>query len=77
MPSAAGVPNVQEHGEIPYPMSLAQGIYTEVGISSSRKSLQPAAVCVSVSITSGRGERLHVIEFLTYYRQERPYWTIS
>jgi len=41
-------------------------------IPPSRKSLQPAAVCVSVSITSGRGDRLHVIEVLTCLRQEWP-----
>ena len=70
MLSAAGLPNVQEQGGIPDPMALAKAIYTEVGIPSSRKSLQPAAVCVSVSITSGRGERLHVIEVLTCLTQE-------
>jgi len=70
MPPAAGLPGVQEHGGIPDPMALAQAVYTKVGIPSSRKSLQPAAVCVSVSITSGRGERLHVIKVLTCLRQE-------
>jgi len=44
MPPAAGLPNVQEQGGIPGPMALAKTIHTEVGMPSSRKSLQPAAV---------------------------------
>jgi len=36
-------------------MAQAKAIYTKVGIPSSRKSLQPAAVCVSVSIIGARG----------------------
>ena len=52
------------------PCLWQKAMCTEVGIPSNCKSLQPATVCVSVPITSGRRERLHVIEVLTCLRQE-------
>jgi len=70
MPPAAALPNVQEQGGIPDPMAQAKAMYTKVAISLSRKSLQHATVCASVSITLGRGERLHVIEVIICLRQE-------